>query len=183
MPEQWFANIQSQVLIRMARTRDEKPCLVINIIIISIRISIINMQLCGEVSGCTCGIGKNQDARQRVVRPSKVEHVTTIVSYLRERLTLIFMHEIQADKSSFVNITASYTSTFSSLFYRSIFFVNKCPQSLVMSHDILLKLSYSSPSSQPCQHNRAHKAIIFEAYIFVCVGVRALELLTQVLWL
>ena len=54
-----------------------------------------------------------------------------------------------------------------------------------MSHDILLKLSYSSPSpspSQPCYRNRAHTARIFEAYIVGCVSVRALEFLTQVLW-
>ena len=52
------------------------------------------------------------------MRPSKVEHVTTTVSYLRERLTLIFAHEIQASKSSFLKTTAPYKSTFSSLFYK-----------------------------------------------------------------
>ena len=53
------------------------------------------------------------------MRPSKVEHVTTTVSYLRERLTLNFAREIQADKSSFLEITPRYKSTFSSLFNRS----------------------------------------------------------------
>ena len=52
------------------------------------------------------------------MRPSKVEHVTTIVSYLHERLTLIFTCEIQAGKSSFLKTTAPYKSTFSSLFYK-----------------------------------------------------------------
>ena len=52
-----------------------------------------------------------------------------------------------------------------------------------------LKLSYSSTSStppspsQPCQRNWPNMARIFEAYIFACVYIRALELLTQVLWL
>ena len=54
---------------------------------------------------------------------------------------------------------------------------------------MLLKLSYSSTSStppspsQPCQRNWPHMARIFEAYIFACIYIRALELLTQVLWL
>ena len=56
------------------------------------------------------------------MRPSKVERVTTTVSYLRERLTLIFTREIQAGKSSFLKITTPYKSTFSSLFYKSISF-------------------------------------------------------------
>ena len=34
--------------------------------------------------------------------PSKVECMTTTVSYLHEQLTLIFVREIQADKSSFL---------------------------------------------------------------------------------
>ena len=50
--------------------------------------------------------------------PSKVERVTTTMSYLRERLTLIFARKIQAGKSSFLKTTAPYKSTFSSLFYK-----------------------------------------------------------------
>ena len=38
----------------------------------------------------------------------QVECVTTTVSYLREQLTLIFLREIQANKSSFLKITACY---------------------------------------------------------------------------
>ena len=52
------------------------------------------------------------------MRPSKVERVTTTVSYLHERLTLIFAREIQAGKSSFLKTTAPYKSTFISLFYK-----------------------------------------------------------------
>ena len=40
--------------------------------------------------------------------PSKVERVTTTMSYLRERQTLIFTREIQADKSSFLKIISRY---------------------------------------------------------------------------
>ena len=47
--------------------------------------------------------------------------MTTTVSYLHKRLTLIFAHEIQASKSSFLKITAPYISTCSSLFYKSIY--------------------------------------------------------------
>ena len=44
------------------------------------------------------------------------------VSYLRERLTLIFAREIQAGKSNFLKITSRYKPTFSSLFYRGMLF-------------------------------------------------------------
>ena len=52
------------------------------------------------------------------MRPSKVQRVTTTVSYLRERLTLIFARKIQAGKSSFLKTTAAYKSTFGGLFYK-----------------------------------------------------------------
>ena len=53
-----------------------------------------------------------------------------------------------------------------------------------MVHDILLKLSYSCPPpSHTHLHNRPHTAQNSEAYIFACVNVRTLELLTQALWL
>ena len=56
----------------------------------------------------------------------------------------------QAGKSSFLKTTAPYKSTFSSLFYKVYRSANNRPYSLVMPHDILLKLSYSYPSpSQP----------------------------------
>ena len=77
------------------------------------------------------------------------------------------MRKIQADKSSFLKITACYKSTFNSLVYHS---VNNHLWSLVMSHDISLKLSYSSPPSspsQPHQHKKAHTAKIFEAYMYL----------------
>ena len=55
------------------------------------------------------------------------------------------------------------------------------------------QLLYSSPPSppllpspspsQPHLHNWLHTARAFQAYIFGCVSVRALELLTQALWL
>ena len=54
------------------------------------------------------------------MRPSKVERMTTTVSYLCERLTLIFACEIQVGKSSFLKITTCYKSTFSTFFYRSV---------------------------------------------------------------
>ena len=71
-----------------------------------------------------------------------------IIAYtvLRKRLTLIFACEIQAGKSSFLKTTAPYKSTFSSLFYKVYRSSNNHLYLLVMPHDILLKLSYSSPS-------------------------------------
>ena len=54
---------------------------------------------------------------------ARVERVTTNVSYLRKRLTLIFARKIQADKSSFLKITSCYKSTLSGLFYRSTYIV------------------------------------------------------------
>ena len=68
---------------------------------------------------------KNYKSRLTVVCrtwPSKVERVTTTMSYLRKRLTLIFTRKIQAGKNIFLKITALYKSTFSNLFYRSISF-------------------------------------------------------------
>ena len=54
-----------------------------------------------------------------------------------------------------------------------------------MPHGILLKLSYP-PSSSPLHTHyckRPHTARMFEDYMFGCVTVRAVELITQVLWL
>ena len=43
-----------------------------------------------------------------VSRLTEVERVTTTVSYLCKRLTLIFVRKIQASKSSFLKTTALY---------------------------------------------------------------------------
>ena len=92
---------------------------------------------------------------------------------------------VLAPKNCYLKITALYKSAFHTCYVR----VNNRQQSLVMPYDILVRLSYSSPpppSPSPLhthQHNQLHVAIIFETYVFGCVSVRAVELLTQVLWL
>ena len=49
-----------------------------------------------------------------------------------------------------------------------------------MPHDILLKLSYSSPpASHTCKYNGPYTAINFEAYIVGCISIRAVELLNR----
>ena len=108
------------------------------------------------------------------------------MSYLHKRLTLIFSRKIQAGKNSFLKSLHFINQHLLICFigvYRSI-----CNRSYLLVRamniaKIVVFFSFSFFFFACLLAQQAHTARNFKAYTFVCVNVRTLELLTQVLWL